>query len=93
MFKIDLQDYSIKEFLNEFEWYDGKENKKNIDYIKKNLKNIIEQEEDSLEELVDCAEKSCDFIKMMLDNKGEMIVNDDDGEELGSIGFYTEFNY
>jgi hypothetical protein len=90
MFKLDID--TPEELINNMVWNEGMENEKNIDYIKNNFDEIIESEVESLEELVNNSQNSIKMLKIIRDNQGEMFIQNDDGDDLGVIGYYTEVN-
>lgn len=61
--------------------------KENIDYVTDNYQNIYDNEIDMLEQLI--TEGDFNTASIINDNKGELIITNNEGEEIGSTGYYT----
>ena len=66
------------------------DNKENREYIEENFENIIESEIEMLEQYVNDSNNSIETLKTIRDNRGELTVTNDDGEEISSCGYYAE---
>jgi len=79
MFNIEL-DLTKEELLEAVE----KENKQ---YIEDNYSNIIQCELEFLENYIN--EGSVEAINTVNDNRGELNISNDEGEEIGSVGYWA----
>ena len=86
-FEIDLD---LEDTLNDFMWNKDMETDENKEYIRENWDNIIESEKENLESYVNDSDTPLDTLRVIRDNQGEMTITNDDGQELGSIGYYTD---
>lgn len=83
IFKINLDVEDLIDGLKE-------KTEQNINYIKENFSKIIESEEESLEGYVNSSSDAISMLLTIRDNQGELIINNDDGEEIGVCGYYTD---
>jgi len=79
MFNITI-DVTKEELLDAVE----KENKQ---YIEDNYSNIIQSEIEMLEDYID--DGGIEAINTVNDNRGELNISNDEGEEIGSVGYYA----
>lgn len=61
---------------------------KNIEYINDNYKEMIDNEIEMLEMMI--TEGDFNTASVINDNRGEMNFTNDDGEEMGTVGYYAE---
>jgi len=62
--------------------------KENIDYVTENYQSIVDNEIEMLEQMI--TEGDFNTASVINDNRGELTITNDKGEEIGYAGYYTD---